>query len=75
MNQPSKDTLLKFDDIRNSILQEEEGRVINSNLIHGLNNINDFTTLNRKTSRFSYGVKGFKNKYCIIQSVMVSFNL
>ena len=43
MNQPSKDTLLKFDDIRNSILQEEEGRVINSNLIHGLNNINDFT--------------------------------
>ena len=75
MNQPSKDTLLKFDDIRNSILQEEEGRVINSNLIHGLNNINDFTTLNRKTSRFSYGVMGFKNKYCIIQSVMVSFNL
>lgn len=43
MNQQSKDTLLKFDDIRNSILQEEEGRVINSNLIHGLNNINDFT--------------------------------
>ena len=43
MNQPSKDTLLKFDDIRNSILQEEEGRVINSNLIHGLNNVNDFT--------------------------------
>jgi hypothetical protein len=36
MNQPSKDTLLKFDDIRNSILQEEEGRVINSNLIHGV---------------------------------------